>query len=112
MARERSLVSCLVRPSARSAAKVELEVLEPPELGGNGEGGNFHRSWRHTALAASKQVSWEQKREESCCRIKVNPGWPVGRLCERDSHITATLQRKQLKVGDILPPRRHECRCT
>ena len=88
MARERSLVSCLVRPSARSAAKVELEVLEPPELGGNGEGGNFHRSWRHTALAASKQVSWEQKREESCCRIKVNQ---VGRSVGCVSG-TATLQ--------------------
>ena len=86
-----------VRPSA--AKVVALEVLgEKRKVAISIEVGD-------TLAAASKQVSWETKREESCCRIKVNSGRSVALLC-------AALQRKQLKVGDRLPPRRHECRRT
>ena len=45
--------------------KVELEVV-----GENGEGGNFHRSWRHS----KGKSHGKQKREERRSCIKVNSG--------------------------------------
>ena len=90
-------------PSTRASVRAEKVESEVSELCWRTAGRRPFPSKlvTHSPPPPRSKSHGKRKREESCSRIKVNSGpsvgWSLG--CAR------RCQRKQLKVGDRLPPR-------